>query len=317
MHELEDPSLTALASIPTRRELVKEAARNPTASEIKESRNEQQGHLWNFDPISQEPLAQPVVSDYQGRLFNKDSIIEFLLPSEEVDASRKVELAELLQGAITSLKDVVEVKLELEEALAAKSTRGANGRSERWVCPVTRQELGPGSKAVYIVPCGHAFSGSAVKEVSGEQCLQCNQSYASNDIIPILPVNEEDIARLSLRSRTLKENGLTHSLKKAGGGKKRKKAAGADAVANQEADSSKDEKKSTPQLPPLDKAAESIKNSSTASLTAKVLQQQDERNKRRKMENNKNFDSLFARQTTSKEKDIGFMNRGYAIPGRR
>ena len=168
--------LTLLTSIPKRRELVKEAARNPTSAELKETRKEQQGHLWSVDPLSQKPLAQPVVSDALGRLFNKDSVIEFLLPSEDGDSGRRIEQEELVAGAFKSLKDVVEVKFEVETAEDGRKSKDHTRRTEKWICPVTRQELGPGSKAVYLVPCGHAFSGSAVKEISGELCLQVSDT---------------------------------------------------------------------------------------------------------------------------------------------
>ncbi|KAK3049986.1 hypothetical protein LTS18_012650, partial [Coniosporium uncinatum] len=183
-------------SIPTRRELVKEAARNPTTAELKETRREQQEYLW---------------------LYNKDTIIEHLLPSE--DDRSKAEAEKILQGAVKSLRDVVEVQFEVD-------TSDTSSKKETWVCLITNKTVGPGAKAVYLVPCGHAFAGAAVREVSGEKCLQCNEPYASNDVIPLLPTEETDIARLSLRAQTLKEKGLTHSLKKApGSSKKRKKNA--------------------------------------------------------------------------------------------
>jgi len=84
-------------------------------------------------------------------LYNKDSIIEWLLKGVEAFGDGE----EVLEGRIHSLKDVVEVKFE-------------EGR----ICPVSRKELGPGTKAVYLVPCGHAFSESAVKEVGGGGCLK-------------------------------------------------------------------------------------------------------------------------------------------------
>lgn len=80
-----------------------------------------------------------------------------------------------MKGTVKSLKDVVEIKFEVDEvateALKANG-RAPNVRTEVFVCPITREELGPKTKAVYLVPCGHAFSATAVKEVSGEQCLQ-------------------------------------------------------------------------------------------------------------------------------------------------
>lgn len=53
------------------------------------------------------------------------------------------------------------MKFESVDDEGGKKSPDAN----RWVCPVSRKELGPGTKAVYIVPCGHAFAETAVREV--------------------------------------------------------------------------------------------------------------------------------------------------------
>lgn len=153
-------------------------------------------------------------------------------------------------------------------------------------------------------------------------------------MIPIVPTAETDIARLQLRIKTLKEKGLTHSLKKdKSNGKKRKKNGDKEG----EKDGSKgdasaptlvavDEKKGsaptsgrgTPQPGAL-KKPDGIKNAATASLTAKVLEEQEERNKRRKMDANDNLKSLF----TSGDKKISmknssdFMTRGFSIPAQQ
>ncbi|KXT09766.1 hypothetical protein AC579_9330 [Pseudocercospora musae] len=289
-------------SIPTRRELVKEAARDPTTSEVKASQHEQQEYYWSTDPISREPLAQPVVSDANGKLYNKSTILEYL-----VEGARKEDADTITQGAIKSLKDIVEVKFEVD-AEASEKTNGTAKR-ETWKCPVTGDKLGPGSKAAYIVPCGHAFSGSAIKEVSGEKCLTCDTDYASNDVIPILPVTEIDIARLSLRVKTLQEQGFSHSLKKASGGKKRKKK---DEDTNETNGVSKE---SSPAVNGTSdaKASNGINNSSTATLTAKVLQEQEQAKKRKR--ENDNVKSLFS--SKEQDKDAGrnrdFMTRGYSV----
>lgn len=62
-----------------------------------------------------------------------------------------------------ALRDVVEVRFEVEAAAAEGGE--ANGGEQKWVCPVSRRVLGPGAKAVYLVPCGHAFSGAALREL--------------------------------------------------------------------------------------------------------------------------------------------------------
>lgn len=295
-------------SIPKRRELVKEAARTRTATELKESQHEQQDYYWTTDPISQKPLTQPIVSDSSGKLYNKETILEFL-----VEGNRKEDANSVTQGAVKSLKDIVEVKFEVDS--------DASSTVEVWKCPVTGNKLGPGSKAVYIVPCGHVFSSTAIKEVSGEKCLTCDTEYASNDIIPILSTSELDIARLSLRAKTLQADGLTHSLKKASGaGKKRKKKdetiEGAPAKPSKDTNGAYVEGSSSqnPNGAHFTTHSSGIKDASTASLAAKVMAEQ-ERAKKRKTESD-NVRSLFSSKDASQAatNKTDFMTRGFSIP---
>ncbi|KAH7139021.1 Rtf2 RING-finger-domain-containing protein [Dendryphion nanum] len=320
-------------SIPKRRELVKEAAKALNTTQLKEVQTEQQAHAWSTDPLTRKPLARPVVSDSAGTLYNKDSVIEYLLLPE--DEARKAEMEKVLGGRVKGLKDVVEVKFEIDAGgeSALVESGGSTGRREKWVCGITGKELGPGTKAVYLVPCGHAFAGSVVKEVLGEVCLQCNEPYAENDVIPILPTLPTDIARLSLRTKTLKEKGLTHALKKAPGSKKRKKNAVEKEETNgngtthsssmpkpKEKDTSSEEEKrnkeKTKSAPSTNGGASNgIKNASTASLTKKVLEEQDERNKRRKLEQNANVKSLFSSRDAGPRagNSADYMTRGFSI----
>ncbi|KAF2761249.1 DUF602-domain-containing protein [Pseudovirgaria hyperparasitica] len=289
-------------SIPTRRELVKEAARNPTTAQLKETRQEKQEFLWTTDPISNRPLEVPVVSDCAGRLYNKETILEYLLPSE--DSRGKEEADKILEGSVKSLKDIVEVKFVIDEDEDAAGANNKANKPPKWKCPLTNKPLGPGAKAVYIVPCGHAFVAAAIKEVSGEKCPQCEGPYASNDVVPILPTEETDIARLLLRETTLKEQGLAHSLKKQSGSKKRKKHA------------DKAEAKSSSMTLNGEKNSGHIKNSATASLTAKVMAEQDERNKKRKINPNENLKSLFTSNNRASGKNTDFMTRGFTVTAR-
>lgn len=352
-------------SIPTRRELVKEAARQPTTTELKATLSESLSHAWTHDPLSHTPLALPIVSDSHGRLYNKDSIIEFLLPSsssslssavssdeQSAESKRREEKERILGGAVRSLRDVVEVRFEVEKA-------ASNGQAEIWKCPITAAVLGPGSKAVYLVPCGHAFSGAAIKEVAkgfsaavvvgnngvkrekggnNNKCLVCETEYADNDVVSILPTRSEEVARLVLRAKTLREKGLTHSLKKdkmsggGGGNKKRKIKAVDDTPAPTPAngteeeevpvlvDASKNGKSNTAKTDiarvttTTTTAADNIRNSSTASLTARVMAEQD-KTKKRRLEN-ENLKTLFSNRDQGKPhgRSSDFMTRGFDIP---
>jgi hypothetical protein len=313
-------------SIPKRRELVKEAAKTPTAAQLKETLQEHQAYLWTTDPLTNQPLRTPIVSDCNGVLYSKDSILEFLLPAQDAAAaSKRAEAEKLLAGAVRCLRDVVQVRFERDPEEAAGG--GADAGTMAWICPVTRKRLGPRTKAVYLVPCGHAFSAAAVKEVSaGEACLQCGESYAAGDVVSILPTAEAEVERLAGRIKRLRDKGLTHSLKKAPGAKKRKKIGlgdankGVDLVAAGEVGPGLVSAVGAAGTEPGANGGTQgvgIKNASTASLTAKVLEEQEQKQKRRKTEKNENLNSLFSARDQSKPlgRSSDFMSRGFTIPG--
>ena len=146
---------------------MKEAAPNPTTTQIKETQQEQLEFHWTTCPLSRRPLSQPIVSDSLGNLYNKDAILEFLLPSgDSTPGFSKSDNEEVLGGRVRSLRDVVEVKFQTEQEDKSSS------QALKWVCPITDKALGPGVKAVYLVPCGHAYSESAIREICGETCPQ-------------------------------------------------------------------------------------------------------------------------------------------------
>ena len=293
-------------SIPTRRELVKEGAKDLTTTQVKEIQTEQQEHFWATCALSHEPLSLPVVSDGLGTLYNKAAVLDHLLAiaQENTDKDTLSKKGEAFKDRLKTLKDVVEVKFVIHNP----SITGP----AKWICPITDKILGPGMNAIYLVPCGHAFAESVVREVQSETCLQCDQRYTQANIIPILPTSQAEKDRLEQRLQQLKADGLTHSLKKvSGGGKKRKKAGPA------ETDNRIDEPPKIngklEQARALPKVG-AIKNADTASLTTKVLAEQEDRNKRRKMGANDNVKSLFSSGKAADGKNVDFMTRGFSIP---
>ncbi len=267
-----------------------------------------------------------MVSDCAGLLYNKDALLQYLLP---VDTStlNKDDCDRILQGRVKSLKDVIEVHFEVD--IDHSTDR------ERWICPVTSKELGPAVKAVYLVPCGHAFSQEAIKEMKAEHCLQCNQSYEPNNVITLFPTTQAEKSVLQKRIDDLADRGLTHSIKKASGSSKKRKAnkvAGEEQIVTDSALKMTDRAKSptsrsqtsTP-LPNLStplsgtstpKPPSGIKNAATASLTAKVLEEETERKKRRLISGeNETLKSLFTKKDDKKKLGDGnFMTRGFSIP---
>ncbi|CAZ81621.1 unnamed protein product [Tuber melanosporum] len=294
-------------SIPTRRELVKSPTKQKTHSQLRDTNAQTQTYHWTTCPLSKRPLSEPIVSDSAGVLYNKDSIIEWLLKGVEAFGDGE----EVLEGRIHSLKDVVEVKFE-------------EGR----ICPVSRKELGPGTKAVYLVPCGHAFSESAVKEVGEGVCLKCDEAYTGDNIVSINPTAPEDLQQLKTRMEKLVEKGLTHALKSAGKTRKRKKD-----KTGKNGDTKTGGNAIDPAVPAAPAATAgtaaggsgsggnsnsstgSIKNTLAAGLTSKVLGDERVNKKRRKVEMSDNLKSLFSKEENTKLGKSDFMSRGYSIPG--
>ncbi|KAB8270811.1 Rtf2 RING-finger-domain-containing protein [Aspergillus minisclerotigenes] len=296
-------------SIPTRRELVREAARAPSTAQVKEAQRELQEHYWKTCPLSHKPLMRPIVADCVGNMYNKDAILKFLLPGEEIEGiSSKADCEEILCGRVKGLRDVVELKFEIDTEQSQHPSTKLD-KQEGWICPVTAKQLGPNVKAVYLVPCGHVFSEEAVRQLKGDKCLQCNESYTEENVIPILPTKSEDKQQLVARAQKLAEQGLTHSLKKAPGSKKRKKQANGDSAETEGASRSNT---STPKP----SASNGIKHAATAMLTARVLEEENEKKKRRKMMGlNENLDSLFTKDSKDgKMNNADFMTRGFTLP---
>ncbi|KAL8408165.1 hypothetical protein RB594_006820 [Gaeumannomyces avenae] len=255
-------------SIPKRRELVKESARLPTTSELKATAFESLGHAWAHCAISDEKLDMDnVVSDWRGHLYSYESVLQGLVPSDDCSAVAAERDDKFAATGIASLRDVVRLKFQ---KLSPDPKAAAI-----WRCPLSLKEFGPATKAVYLVPCGHVFADVAMKEVSDSACPECSESFEPENIIPILPRETDELERLRQRIADLKEKGLSHNLKKdKSNGKKKRKA-----------DDDKDDKKKKAKDNAKKEASKSgnINNPMTASLTARVLAEQEERSKRRRL----------------------------------
>lgn len=262
-------------------------------------------------------------------------MLEFLLPgvaeigdgekSNNGNGSVGLKECEGLKERVRGLRDLVEVKVDVEGEGGGDEGEGESGgkkegENSSWVCPITSKQLGPGVKSVYIVPCGHVFCEEAIRQIKGDRCLQCNEPYTEENIIPILPTSEQDKQRLVTRARNLAEQGLTHSLKKAPGLKKRKKhAANGDANTNTntaDVDSipaTTTDSSSKPKQQQQQNGSTGIKHATTAMITARVLEEENEKKKRRKMGKvNENLDSLFTKRSGDgliRDTNADFMSR--------
>lgn len=245
-------------SIPKRRELVKDAARAQTVSELKATALESLAHAWSHCALSGSSLdLDSVVSDWRGRLYNYEAILNGLAADDD-----SVQTIPSSIG-IRSLRDVAKLKF--------------NKTGDTWTCPISMKEMGPNTKAVYLVPCGHAFADVAMKEIKEKACPECSEDFKNENIITILPTTEEETNKLQKRMEDLRADGLTHTLKKDKSEKKKKRKAAEANGGKAEGAEAKETKKES------ESKTNSINNSSAASVTAKVMAEQEEINKRRKL----------------------------------
>ena len=161
--------------------------------------------LWRTCFLTKEPLEEPLASDGYGHLYNFSEIVELLLNKKDFGKAADV------VKHIKAVGDVIKLQVKKNE----------NEKIGGWVCPITGREIDDGAKFVYLVPCGHVFSESALKNLQETQCLECGTPYEKENVIPINPP-ESAIPALQARLDRLKEQGLRHSLSKLKKDKKRK-----------------------------------------------------------------------------------------------
>lgn len=221
-------------SIAGRRDLVKEKQKEITTSKLYDIRDLDHVDLWTRCALSGKKLhsdtgsggvssSNPVVSDFKGRLYAKEAILEWLLERKKIAVDKpkfkdmndeKEQTDDLvftdqqaqLVSHITSLKDVVELKLHYDS-------------EGQWTCPLTLRNVLIESATrpfVYLVPCGHFMCESALKEFdSCPQCL-CEPKPKYNPETQIIPVNSKSLStlqKLKERMAKLKSQDQTHSLK--------------------------------------------------------------------------------------------------------
>lgn len=155
---------------------------------------------WNYCHLSQLPLQKPIVTDRLGNLYNKESIIEYLLDKTKFENG---------PDFIKTLKDVKELELQknpnLSKDVVAEAETSSLNKAQ-WICPITGLEINGMFKFYCIFSCGCVFSERAYKGVNNLnlKCLKCDRPYEDNDLI-ILNPNEEDLKTNERKIETRKD----------------------------------------------------------------------------------------------------------------
>ncbi|KXN82161.1 hypothetical protein AN958_02970 [Leucoagaricus sp. SymC.cos] len=185
-------------SIPDRRDLVKTKQKAEQADKANQTRAR-----WFFCALSKRKLQEPVVSCALGKLYNKDSIIEFLLDETAYGDGKTI------CGHIRSLKDIKQLTLSPNTTPKSDSNSNGNDQSERaqFICPFTMKEMNGSQPFVYIWTCGCTFSLAGFKTMADspssspkgdddevlDLCPQCQKKYSRvEDVITLNPAPEEE-----------------------------------------------------------------------------------------------------------------------------
>ncbi|SCU90970.1 LAFA_0F01134g1_1 [Lachancea sp. 'fantastica'] len=185
------------SSISKVKTLLTATKRRSSGSQNSESRTFDSVSRWSICRLSNAPLQPPVVSDYRGNLFNKESILEWLLtPHKEDYSDDQVRLF----GHIKTLKDVIELHNIVEVEVGDKGSV--------LKCDVGDEIWGKSSgKFSYLAPCGDVVPR---RTLGGDQCAACSVQYKNTDVIALNP-SAEELSVLEKRMAKLKSKGLTHS----------------------------------------------------------------------------------------------------------
>ena len=118
----------------------------------------------NLCSIKKEQLRKPIVGDKLGQLYNKTSVIEYLLSKNKPEGFEHIK----------SLKNVKELKCLIND----------NGYIQ---CQITQEEFSGLNKFFFLWSCGCVFSKTAMDELHiKDKCINCNMPFdINNDLISL------------------------------------------------------------------------------------------------------------------------------------
>ncbi|XP_066924071.1 replication termination factor 2-like [Clytia hemisphaerica] len=290
-------------TIPKRHELVKTAKR----PEQKDKDMDRKAK-WSTCTISQQPLSSPVVACELGKLYSKESIIEFLLDRSICETANH----------IRNLKDVKTLKLTPNAGFDSKASGTANEyydtQSARFVCPVVGIEMNGKYKFYTLWSCGCVLSERAFKEVESETCHNCGEKFDKDDVI-VLNAEGEDLEKMETNMKERREKmKKAKKLKKEKSNEKRKAENGVHefAVPQKLSNAKTDDKQRPAKKPKLSSEVTDTKskiNGSGKDVPAKKAKSSKSKEDKVDIKQSKVYKNLF----TSSEKKNGKDNQAHWV----
>jgi len=208
-------------TIPTRDELVR-LKKKPEQKD----KNAERAFRWRHCAISQETLVKPIVACELGRLYNKETILEFL-----IDKSKFEEVASQFDH-LRGLKDIKELILTDNPEVRQRGAEKGDGAfidtaKSEYICPVVGIEMSGKYRFCFIWTCGCVTSERAIKEVKSDVCHKCGKTYKDEDVI-LMNGSEPEIE--DLRTRMVQRRAAAKAARKGKKSGKHKSSEAADDV---------------------------------------------------------------------------------------
>lgn len=156
---------------------------------------------WKHCAISQESLRTPIMSCELGRLYNKESVLEFLLDRSQFESADNFK-------HLKGLKDLKELKLTLNpserRSKAEKGDAYIDTLTSNYICPVVGVEMNGMFRFCFVWTCGCVMSERALKEIKSDICHKCGQKTSPDDLV-IINGTEDDVQLMTERMNKRRE----------------------------------------------------------------------------------------------------------------
>ncbi len=159
--------------------------------------------LWTTCALSRQAFREPVVADALGHMFNKESVVQYLLgrserlkeaeteaanaPSTGSVAAKAASEEDAVAGHLRGLKDVTQLQLGRNPAFKAESTQALDLLAQEgalvfpFVDPLTGKELSGKQRCIYLRSCGCVFTEASIRAVASEAKASSSSSDAAAD----------------------------------------------------------------------------------------------------------------------------------------
>jgi hypothetical protein len=168
---------------------------------------------WRHCALKHDTLQRPIVVDSHGHLYNKASILEYLLDRNQFECGPTY---------VKKMKDVKELQLTDNPAFKANHSDLGNEYldvyASPYICPMTGLEMNGKYKFSVLWTCGCVLSDRALRSINGSSnnsqhdqlsCPKCGSEYSKNDDVVILNPEDDDLVLMQQRCERLATNGKT------------------------------------------------------------------------------------------------------------